>query len=102
MGAKAKVRLEQAVSGKVRPESDPWWDGRQVAIRPDVPGPGFDPMDLVIIRTDEERLKAQSRIDQSVTEIKAKSSKELWPDWLWEGGDEASEDSARSSDPNQD
>jgi len=76
------------VSGKDQQDSDPWWDGRQVAIRPDVPGTAVDPGDLVLIKNDTERLQVQAGIDRSVDETKKKSSAELWPQWLWDADDD--------------
>lgn len=69
-------------------DDEPWWDGRRVAIRPDVPGPEFDPEDLVLIRTDDERIAAQAKINRSIDEMKAKSDKDLWPQWLWKADDD--------------
>jgi hypothetical protein len=86
------------MTGKGRiSKKTPWWDGRRVAIRPDVPGFDFDPEALVLIRSDEERMAAQNRIDRSIDETK--SSKDLWPHWLWEADDVAgdvSEDALES------
>jgi hypothetical protein len=63
-------------------EREPWWEGRQVAIRPDVPGNDLDPDDLVLIESDEERLEADVAIDHAVAATK--KSDELWPTWLAE------------------
>lgn len=95
MGTGDNVRLDRATPVKDRDASDPWWDGRQVAIRPDVPGPEFDPGDLVLIRTDEERLAAQAGIDKFVDDTKNKSSRELWPRWLWKTDNSSDPDSAQ-------
>ena len=74
-----------------RPDGEePWWEGRGVAIRPDVPGPGIDPEVLVLIRTDEERVAAQAKINHTIDEMKARSDRELWPQWLWESDDDLS------------
>jgi hypothetical protein len=67
---------------------DPWWNGRQVAIRPDVPGPDFDPETLVLVRSDKERPAVEARIDRSIDATKKKSADELWPQWLWEADDD--------------
>jgi hypothetical protein len=69
---------------------EPWWEGRGVAIRPDVPGPGFDPEALVLIRSDEERSAAQAKISRSIDDMKSKSDRELWPQWLWNSDDDLS------------
>jgi hypothetical protein len=69
-----------------------WWDGRQVAIRPDVPSTAFDPRGLVLVETDAERLQAQSRISRYVSAQKqATSDDALWPSWLCERPDETTE-----------
>lgn len=47
----------------------PWWDGRQVAIRPDVPGREFDAGDLVLVRNDTERDDINGAIDRYATEL---------------------------------
>lgn len=79
--------------------AEPWWDGRRVAIRPDVPGPKLDPEALVLIRTDDERVAAQAKIDHSINETKKKSLKELWPKWLWKADDDlAPQEEARSQE----
>jgi len=68
-----------------------WWDGRQVAIRPDVPSRAFDPQDLILIKSDEERVSLQNRINQHVAEQKEGASDEsLWPSWLCERPAESS------------
>jgi hypothetical protein len=82
--AKSKDLLDKALPGRARSEHDSWWAGRQVAIRPDVPGGDFDPSDLVLIKDDEERMAVQASIERSVDEAKEMSPEELWPDWLWE------------------
>jgi hypothetical protein len=81
---RAKNMLDRATSTTSCAEGDPWWDGRQVAIRPDVPGTSFDPADLILVRNDSERLAAQAGIERCVDEAKTKSSEELWPGWLWD------------------
>jgi len=90
--------LLTAMTGKGRAgKRAPWWDGRRVAIRPDVPGPHFDPDALVLIRSDQERVAAQARIDQSIDETK--SATDLWPHWLWQADEvaaDAYEDSLQS------
>ena len=82
---KAKQALDRARPGHARSDDDSWWDGRQVAIRPDVPGSGLDPGSLTLIRDDDERVEAQAGIERSVNETKQMTPEELWPDWLWEG-----------------
>jgi hypothetical protein len=67
---------------------EPWWDGRRVAIRPDVPGRKLDPEALVLIKTDRERIDAQAKIEKSIDETKKKSLKDLWPRWLWKVDDD--------------
>jgi hypothetical protein len=86
---KAKGRLDWLTAIRFRDQSDPWWDGRQVAIRPDVPGQSFDPRNIVLVRSDSERLEAQVGIDRFVDETKGKSSGDLWPQWLWDADDPA-------------
>jgi hypothetical protein len=76
----------QPVFRKEKPR--PWWDGRQVAIRPDVPGSHFDPGDLVLIETDDERTEMDIRIDACVDEEAQAPSDDLWPDWLAPRGGE--------------
>ena len=46
----------------------PWWEGRQVAIRPDVPGHEFDAGDLVLVHDDMERDQINGAIDRYATE----------------------------------
>jgi hypothetical protein len=87
MGARARAQLDRDASIRDRDASDPWWDGRQVAIRPDVPGPALDPGDLVLIKSDTERIEAQTGISRFVDETKSKSPQDLWPKWLWEADD---------------
>lgn len=70
-------------------EKHPWWDGRQVAIRPDVPGPSFDPGDLVLVETENERTEMNVRIDESVDEDAQAARDDLWPDWLAPKGGES-------------
>jgi hypothetical protein len=62
--------------------SRPWWDGRQVAIRPDVPGREFDAGDLVIVRTDEERDQINAGIDRYVEELERNTSDNELDNWL--------------------
>lgn len=80
-------------SGKVAPDGSqpkasdevdkpPWWDGRQVAIRPDVPGREFDPGDMVLIKTDEEWDQIEPQIDDYVAEVKQTPAEKLWPEWM--------------------
>lgn len=82
--------LDKAVTDDPEPtqseESDdpPWWDGRQVAIRPDVPGRALDPGDLVLIRTDEEWVEIEPRIDDYATKVKETPVDKLWPEWMSE------------------
>lgn len=52
----------------------PWWDGRQVAIRPDVPGHEFDAGDLVLVRNDMERDQINGAIDRYATEESERDS----------------------------
>lgn len=63
-------------------KNHPWWDGRQVAIRPDVPGSDIDPGDLVLVETEDERVEMNVRIDSSMEQEAAAPDDELWPDWL--------------------
>jgi hypothetical protein len=65
-----------------RTASRPWWDGRQVAIRPDVPGRDFDAGDLVLVRTDEERDQINAGIDRYVAEQEGNKSDNELDDWL--------------------
>lgn len=60
----------------------PWWDGRQVAIRPDVPGLEFDVGDLVLVRTDVERDEINAGIDRYATEMESATSDNELDDWL--------------------
>jgi hypothetical protein len=62
--------------------SRPWWDGRQVAIRPDVPGREFDAGDLVLVRTDEERDQINAGIDRYVAELERNTSDNELDEWL--------------------
>jgi hypothetical protein len=55
----------------------PWWNGRCVAFRPDVPA-GLNVDDLCLIRTDEERAIMHERIDAAV----AAGKDDPWPSWL--------------------
>jgi hypothetical protein len=96
--AKGKEFLGKTASlAQGRSAGSPWWDGRQVAIRPDVPGPAFDPDDLVLVRSDEERVEVQSRIERSVDEAKEKSSEDLWPSWLWDADGSTPADASDSA-----
>jgi hypothetical protein len=79
----------------------PWWEGRRVAIRPDVPGPSFDPESLVLIRSDEERMAAQAKINSSIDEMKDKSPEDRWPGWLWKRDDDLASKQKRLSDSTQ-
>jgi len=81
----AKQVLDRALPDRAKSEHASWWDGRQVAIRPDVPGSRLNTGDLVLVRDDDERLAAQAGIERSVNETKNLQPEELWPDWLWEG-----------------
>jgi hypothetical protein len=63
-------------------DSRPWWDGRQVAIRPDVPGREFDAGDLVLVRTNEERDQINAGIDRYVAELEHNTSDNELDDWL--------------------
>jgi hypothetical protein len=63
-------------------KNHPWWDGRQVAIRPDVPGSDVDPGDLVLVETENERTEMNVRIDRSMGQEAEVPDEELWPDWL--------------------
>jgi len=63
-------------------DSRPWWDGRQVAIRPDVPGREFHAGDLVLVRTDEERDQINAGIDRYVAELEHNMSDNELDDWL--------------------
>jgi hypothetical protein len=65
-------------------ERDPWWDGRHVAIRPDVPGVKLDVGDLVLARTDEERDQVNVGIDRYATEVARSKSDDELADWLAE------------------
>jgi hypothetical protein len=75
-------------AGEPQPEAGdavdkpPWWDGRQVAIRPDVPGREFDPGDMVLIKTDDEWDQIEPQIDAYVAEVKKTPTVELWPEWM--------------------
>ncbi len=72
-----------AGKGRAREDRNPWWEGRQVAVRPDVPGSTFDPGDLILIETDGERLDMGVRIDRSVAEEAETDDSDLWPaQWL--------------------
>ncbi len=57
----------------------PWWDGRCVVIRPDVPG-HLDISSLALIRSERERAEIQARIDAAVAEEAARPDR--WPYWL--------------------
>lgn len=82
--------LDKSATDDPKPEKSeegddpPWWDGRQVAIRPDVPGREFDPGDLVLIRTDEEWDEIEPKIDEHATKVKETPVDQLWPDWMSE------------------
>ena len=56
----------------------PWWDGRCVAIRPDVPN--LDTTALRLVRGDAERAAVHAR-------IAAAAAAPAWPSWLWEAED---------------
>jgi hypothetical protein len=81
----------QTVEEDAEVDQSPWWDGRQVAIRPDVPSRGFDPDDLILVKTDNERLASQTRINRYVADQKNKPEGELWPRWLSEPPEAPSE-----------
>lgn len=57
----------------------PWWDGRCVVRRPDVPG-HLDVSSLQLIRSEEERAEIQARIDAAVDAEAARADR--WPYWL--------------------
>lgn len=84
---RAQGRLDEPAANVLRGEQAPWWDGRQVAIRPDVPGSTFDPRNTLLVRNDKERLEAQVRIASFVEEIKRRTVEQLWPEWLWHADD---------------
>ena len=100
--SRTRASLDKAVPGKARTDSAPWWDGRQVAIRPDVPGSAFDPGDLILIKNDTERVEAEIRVEESVTETKASSLEDPWPHWLWEADEDPPGESSASSGPPED
>jgi hypothetical protein len=77
-----------ADSGGRNGGDEPWWDGRRIAIRPDVPGPKLDPEALILIRSDDECVAAQAKIDDSINGMKQKSLQDLWPEWLWKADDD--------------
>lgn len=89
VGTESDSGKPSAGGRKWRPDGDdPWWEGRGVAIRPDVPGSEIDPEVLVLVRTDDERIAAQAKINRTIDEMKAKSDKDLWPQWLWKSDDD--------------
>jgi hypothetical protein len=80
-------RSENVVTDKAKAEkaeSMAWWDGRQLAIRPDVPGRDFDPGDLVLVQTEDEWNEIETRIDSYTNELKQQSIEQLWPEWMSE------------------
>ena len=60
----------------------PWWDGRQVAIRPDVPGREFDAGDLILVRSDTERDQINGGIERFATELESGTSDDDLDGWL--------------------
>jgi hypothetical protein len=65
----------------------PWWDGRNVVIRPDVPGRNFNPEAMVLFKTPGERARGNAAIDRAVSEMKDRidSGDRTVADWLKEG-----------------
>jgi hypothetical protein len=61
----------------VKRRERPWWHGRCVVIRPDVPN--LDVSSLQLIRSDGERREIYARIDAAV------DAAPEWPEWLWAG-----------------
>jgi hypothetical protein len=91
MGLEVELPNGQVVGSTSEAPEDPWWDGREVAIRPDVPSREFDPEDLVLVKTDDERVEVQKRIIQHVVQKLDVSDKDLWPTWLCEPPTRASD-----------
>ena len=83
---------DQQAREVVETTGDRWWDGRQVAIRPDVPSRDFDPEDLVLVKSDDERVRWQNRINSYIAEHKRAAEADLWPSWLSERPERPAQD----------
>jgi hypothetical protein len=63
-----------------RPDRNPWWEGRAVVIRPDVPNVDVDSLSLV--KTNKERRELSQRMSELALAEAQGSDNDGWPDWL--------------------
>jgi hypothetical protein len=59
----------------------PWWEGRAVVRRPDVPA-DLNVDHLILPRSDGERVWMHQRVDELVAAECQRPLEERWPDWL--------------------